>query len=279
MAEIQFPGQKYGLGTSFDERKSLEERSSSSKLLNSVAREAGCLEKGRAIEVHGEDKTYREVKHEQEGHLYELENANADQALTLAEGSHALIEVVGLFAKNAITASPFFAPTGIALTGASLVYHQVEAWQHGDDRNAALRSDAMHCALLGGLSGLPSEYKSAELEKRSEARGGGNGSPAAKILEKLNQHPEMKVLLQLRCDEGMHVARQFIDGNFGSKDAFLKANTGFEGRYLQDPAFRVGFDAMTWAHDKGGASEVPLMQSLHGRDARFDATSNSVWPG
>ena len=272
MPDVRMPGVKYGFDASYDARAELEDKVSTDAIMNRAAQKAGCLKDGEAVHITGDDRTYAETKDEQSPYA----GANFG---TVSNGADALekgLDIVSLFSKSHTieAASEFAGLASLPLTAVSLVHDQVEAWQNGEARSDALHKDMMHVALVANLA-LPDGFRAAEAAKRPEAAAGWH-APAAKIAEQLAQQPMAKIVLQVRCDEGMHIAEQFAQSG-RTLDDFMKAHEGLAKRYHCDAAFRAGFDGMVWAHAQGPEQLKNATIELHARDARFDANSNRVW--
>ena len=275
MPDIRIPGVKYGAGD-YDQRAELEKSASTDRILNVAAQKAGCLRNGEQVHIHGDDKTYGETKAEQEPAI----GFNFGTVNTAAEGAEKLVEFTswavksGKLAEFLETSAERATLAGLPLTAYSLTHDLAEAWQKGDERSAALHKDMMLLALVTNLA-LPEGYRNAEVAKRPEAAAGAN-APATKIATALAQQPGAKLLLQVRCDEGMHAAQQFAQSG-RSLDDFMRCNESFGRRFQQDPAFRAGFDAMEWARKSGPDQLRNAMTDLRARDARFHDHASLVW--
>jgi hypothetical protein len=276
--EISLPGFRYGRDLSYDQRKELEDKASTENILNLAAQEGGVLRRSEHIDVHGEDATRREVHQGNKGPEDPFHttveigaggaHAGYDLAETFAEEHLAhIIGAVGMDAAGGLGAMLAMKDTAEALP---------RAWEAGDREAEARVQDAMHLATLGALRGLPVGFRTEQVERRSEAVGGSN-SEAARITSVVDGHPELRAILQLRCDEGMKSAEQAIVGGEGAA-RFFQTDKALYARYVSDPAFKLGFDAVIWAKGKDAATFTQTVEQLHQRDARWSST-NCVWHG
>jgi hypothetical protein len=263
---------KYGLDKSYAEREELERSRSTELILNGVAREAGVLHEGEAVHVTGHDRTYRQTKASQEPVI----GPNAGTVKNGAEGTCKAIELLDMFIESPklAVAAEWAGAIGVPLAAVSLLHDYNEAFTNGEERSEALQKDMMHIALVANLA-LPDGFRAAEAAMRPDATAGWQ-APATKIAEKLALDPNAKAILQLRCDEGMHVALQYMQSG-RPLDDFMKANEGFAKRFQLDAAFRAGFDAVVWSSEQGPKQLESSLHDLYARDARFHASANRIW--
>lgn len=276
--DISLTGFKYGRDLSYDQRKEIEDKASTGNILNLAAQEGGVLKRNEHLDVNGEDATRREV-HEGTRAPQDPFHVTIEGA---ASGAHAGYDVAEIFAEKQLerligavamdAASGAGAMIAIKDTAEALP----RAWEAGDREAEARVQDAMHLAVLGVLKGLPTEFSAVQVAHRAEAVGGSN-SETARIAGFLQAHPKLRAVLQLRCDEGMKSAERALVGAEGTR-RFFETNKGLHARYLLDPAFKLGFDAVMFASGKGATTLVSTLADLHSRDARWSAT-NCVWTG
>jgi hypothetical protein len=247
-------GRGYGLGMSYDERKQLEDKLTTSALVNAAARKQGALGDHEKIDVTGDDASRAELHDDYKRpfwdrmvHPKSREDRDAgfegarefgrDLVITLADAAEPGAELIGAAEAGAAlgVASPF-------ITFVGLLKSVHEDWVEGKKENAALLRDQMHLGLLGSVDGLPECYRKAEIEHRG-GMGSENG-PVARMAATLRGNAAVQRLLQIRTDDGMHQAFSVPPGT--DPLGFLKS-AGLDRRYHEDAAFRMGFDSILYA--------------------------------
>lgn len=264
--KIGIPGARYGLDMSFDDRAKIERDASTERILNEAAKRAGLT---TGVHVTGDDVTYAETKAEQRP----WQKLDINSVGTSASALMKLGEAFEVFGEATVGAAALELG-GIVLEPAMAGHDLVQAWLDGDERKEALAKDMMHVALLVNLN-VPEDYKAAELAKRPEVTGRWD-APTQIVGEKLSQHPEMKIILQLRCDEGMHAAVDVVSSGRPLQE-YLKQHPDVSERFHLDAAFRTGFDAMMWSKEQGAQQFQSTVKDLHSRDVRFHADRNMTW--
>lgn len=195
--------------------------------------------------IHGHDRSWRETKHEQQGHLgmgggIELLHTSLDAAELVEVLPHcAAVEAMGVGAPV----------VGLALG----VYSLHEAHEKGSEQARALEKDFGHAALVSTLD-LPTSYK----QKRMDGDFGGIPKEFRGRLETatnaLMNDPKGRAVLQLHADRGMNAARD-LQLSHRSPEAFFKANPKVAEQYRFDAAFHEGFDAYLHVKANGSAAE------------------------
>lgn len=264
--KIGIPGARYGLDMSFDDREKIERDASTEQILNEAAKRAGLT---TGVHVTGDDVTYNETKAEQAP----WKKLDINSVGTSAEAIMKLGEAAEVFAEGTVGAAALELG-GMVLEPAMAGHDLVQAWLDGDERKDALAKDMMHVALITNLK-VPDSYKNEELAKRPQITGRWD-APSQIVSEKLAQHPEMKIILQLRCDEGMHTAIDVMNSGRPLQE-YLKLHQDVSQRYHLDAAFRTGFDAMMWSKEQGTQEYQSTLKDLHSRDVRFHADRNMTW--
>jgi hypothetical protein len=244
-----------------EEIAALHEDASTSAIVNEARRDAGYKEPD--VAVRGNDRTLDQVLHDQQTHVGKGE--------TIAAAAHAidLLEAVGVggAALHALGRVPAVALPAAAFVGAQYAMYEMEK-KKMEMRDGATR-DQLHAAIVTTLE-VPQGFKNEELKRLNVSVT--NQSAAKKIGDQfLSQMKDAHLLptLQLHCDQGMHAARDMIDGG-KTKEAFMKARPDLAQRYDADPAFKNGFDALVWANGQPGATYAEQMKALESRDARYD---------
>lgn len=282
MSDITLPGtndRTYGLGLSHEDRELLEKKASTENLLNGAAQKCGKIGRDEHIDVHGDDASFREVKEGQRPWADPVHTAG-----DLAPGAAATAyEVSELFAEKALehllgAVADWMPVVGGAIEIKETVQSLPEAWERGDRQHEALLQDAAHLAVIETVAGLPEGYRKEQETRRAEAYAGGRSSaPWQAIQTALIGEKGALPLLQLRTDEGMKVAEDVV--RFGRDPQTYLTDSGLSGRYLDDPAFRAGFDGVMWAKERGPEDLSKVLSSLHERDARFHGEQNQIFRG
>lgn len=270
---ISLPGFTYGRDLSYDQRKEIEDKASTEKLLNLAAQEGGVLKRDEHLDISGEDATRREVHQASKG------DPRIDGGGTAAHASHTVVEMFWSEQLEALIGTGVMdvgSVAGPVLVAKEIAEELPRAWEAGDREAEARVKDAMHLGVLAMLKGLPADFCAVQVAHREEAVGGSN-SETARIAGFLQAHPKLRAILQLRCDEGMKSAERALVGAEGVQ-RFFQANKALYARYLQDPAFKLGFDGVMWAKNKSADALKSTLTELHSRDARWSAT-NCVWEG
>lgn len=221
-----------------------------------------------SVDVHGRDKTQRQVKEHQQGEV------GAPGALSVAhavaEGGHiAEFHFIGAAGELGLG-------VGLPIAGLAFgIYEGLEAIKKGEEQNAAVARENMHVAILGTLD-LPEGYK---IERKARDFPGvptGNQSVAFKMTEKLAADGPGRATLQLQCDRGIHAAKDLIASGT-SVDAFLKTNPKVAEAYAKDAAFHEGFNAYFHAAGQaGGAMKKEMDDGLARRDGWYAQANVSV---
>lgn len=274
MSDVSACGSRSNYFTREDE-EALRKEPATSAILDKARRDAGVG--GPRVDVRGDDKTWRETKTEQQGHI------GTGGGVSLA---HAGIEVTHLAefpAVETFMAEGIGASVGIglvaggAVAGLTLGIHEwLEAHHKGDEQRVALAKDELHVAMLTQLD-LPKGYKTEQLKERGQA-GQSAQSTAQKMATPLATIDKPLVaVMQHHADLGMRAARDFIESG-ASKEKFLAAHPAIREAYEKDPAFHDGFDALVWAKTQQGAPGLydETVASFMARDCRYAQTHVSV---
>jgi hypothetical protein len=262
-----------------DERRELDAKLTTSRVLNAMAQDAGVVDRGDAKRVHGDDATYEATREAQRNEdnapaakLHrgiEVAKTVRVQALDVLDGWGALSDKLA-FDKQVADAEGLFAP--IALHK-ELITEVHKDYIRGQELHAALERDAMHLALVCGMKGVPASYVAHAKEERHTAATGEH-APYAKIVGELMkpENARLRVCLQIRTDEGMQMGLDFVrGGQKGSPKDFLKAQ-GLEARYRDDAAFHAGFDAMVFAAIHAPPEAEKAAAEMKKRDERYNLT-------
>jgi len=282
MADITLPNMNdraYGLGLSHEDRELLEKKGSTENLLNGAAQRCGKIERAEHIDVHGDDASFREVKEGQRPWADPVHTSGSLGPGAVTTG----YDVAELFAEKALehalgAAANWMPVVGMAVEIKETIQALPEAWERGDRQHEALLQDAAHLAVIETVAGLPEGYRKEQESRRAEAYAGGRSSaPWQAIQTALIAEKGAVPLLQLRTDEGMKVAEDVV--RFGHDPMTHLKDSGLAGRYLNDAAFRAGFDAVLWARQRGPEELTKALGSLHDRDARFHGEQNQIFRG
>lgn len=253
-----------------DEEALMQNDPSTTVVLNKVKADAGGGDD--VIDVTGEDKTWREVKDEQHGHIgvagaTELVHVGVDCA-HLAE-FHA---VEGFLAAGAgaVVGASVVVGGSIAALGLG-VYELHEANVHGDEQAKAIAKDEMHVALLTHVE-LPGAYKADQLAQRDEAGRGAQSLTQKMTTPLAGKDKALVAVLQLHVDRGMNAARDFIAIG-GSKEAFFSAHPKLAEAYAKDAAFHHGFDALVFSKDHAPAEYKETCAKLAERDGWYQQSN------
>ncbi len=215
------------------------------------------------VDIHGVDRSLREVKARQQEHV----------SLTGAGGvGHAIVEGHHFVAGGG---AGFGVAIGAA-AGLGVGTHEwLEAQVKGREQSAAIRREQAHVAVVAVLD-LPATYKAQRLDKDLASVPKGTQSIAFKLTEGLMADPKGIAQLQLNCDRGMNAARDLTRSGM-SVEAFLKANPKIAEAYMKDAAFHEGFDAYLHARANlptGAAKE--LDRRLDERDGWYAQSQISI---
>lgn len=220
--------------------------------------------------IHPGDKSYDEL-------IAEYESAGGSKAEMAEAHLHALevgADVIGEPVEAALGSAAVSAAIAgpVAAIGLGL-YKLAEANIRGRELNHALAGDEQRVAMLTNLA-LPQEFVQGELAKYSHA-GKTFQAASQKMTSQIHgQDHALMALVQLHCDQGMNAARDMCEAG-ASKSGFLATHPEVAKRYASDVAFKEGFDAMSWAHDKGGETYAGLVREVDSRDARYGAAGVS----
>jgi hypothetical protein len=220
--------------------------------------------------VRASDKSYDEL-------IAEYRSAGGSKAEIAEAHLHAIevgAETVGVSALEVGMTGAAAAVAGPVAGLALGLYKLAEANQRGRELNTALARDEQRVALITHLA-IPDGFRSAELAKYDHA-----GKSFQSMNQKMTtfmggQDHALVPLLQLHCDQGMNSAQDMIRSSVTDKNVFLSAHPEVAKRYAEDQAFKEGFDAMLWAHGKGGDEYENLNNDLAARDARYGAAGVS----
>ncbi len=239
-----------------EELDAMQEDATSDSRLNKARKDAGI--EGERVHVRGDDPTNAELRKEWE--LHDLKHAGAGAIIDLA--------IEGFEGTILHAAGPF-----------AFAAHALGALNDAEKRAEALKTNnergAMHLGMITALD-LPQGYKNVECGKWKEA-GTGNNSGAVKIGTALETKDKKEAaVLQLHADRGMNAARSFIEAGMITRDGgeqqledLLSKNPDVRAKYIADPAYRAGFEALVWAkqHDEKQYGEA--IKHLEARDARY----------
>jgi len=259
-----------------EDEEDLRKEPTTTAILDKARRDAGVG--GPRVEVRGDDKTWRETKKEQQGHIgvgggVSIGHA-AVEAAHLAE-FHAVETFTGAGAGASVGAGLV---AGGAVLGLGLgIYEWAEAHHKGDEQRAALTKDELHVAMLARLD-LPQGYKAEQLEERGQA-GQGERSAASRTATALATVDKPLVsAMQHHADIGAHAARDFLESGLEKKQ-FLAAHPAIDAAYKKDPAFHDGFDSLVWAKEQNDPSVYKkALDSVSSRDPRCSQTSVTFRP-
>jgi hypothetical protein len=227
--------------------------------------------KGGGADIRGTDRTWRQTKDEQQGHV------GLVSGLALGKDVYEAAELGGAL-PHAVERLLAQTPMPIALAVGSLgagTYEWVEAQAKGKEQSAALGRDQAHVALVGALD-LPAGYKQQRLEKDFGSIERSNQSAAFKLTERLMADKPGLTTLQLHCDRGMNAARDMARSGMKA-EAFLQANPKVADAYAKDAAFHEGFDAYLHTKASAPAADVRAMdQKLDERDGWYSQSQLAI---
>jgi len=141
-----------------------------------------------------------------------------------------------------------------------------------EQRGVAVERDATRAGLLANLD-LPQSYKSELMARLSTKYTDGWASGAQKIGEAGRNTVEGRqamALAQIHADQGANACAAMLDAKM-DRATFVKAHPEVGAKYATDPAFRMGFDALEYAHTHNVAEYTQARSALDARDARYDA--------
>ncbi|CAN5542049.1 hypothetical protein BH09MYX1_BH09MYX1_43860 [soil metagenome] len=238
-------------------------------VLKQVQTDAGFSKK---TTVRGDDATLDEVIDDQKGLKH-----NIAGAIALASKSVEGIEIASVHlpweAEVVVVGSASGAALAIAapIVGAgAMIYEVGEAGEKGRAQAEALYKDQTHVAMLVMLK-LPGDFRTNELKKYPMATHEAANGTVDKLTTTMNTKDKALVaVLQLHCDQGMTAAKSACDAKISAGD-YLQSHPALAERYASDPAFKAGFDAMTWSHAQGGAAYAAASADLSTRVIDYDS--------
>jgi hypothetical protein len=243
-----------------EELDAMKKNESTSAVANKARRDAGFKEPD--VTVRGDDRTLNKVLEDGKTHIGKGEAVGgALHAIEVAEalgvGEHAM-HALGRFPQVLIP---------LAIFGAAQ-YGMYEMEKSKAEMKDGATRDQLHAAILDRLD-LPTGFKNDEMKKLDVSMTA--QSAATKISNQFDLGDKPLVAkLQLNCDQGMNAAREMIEKGT-TQAAYLKAHPECAKRYDDDPAFRNGFDGLTWAKNDSPATYAAEIGKLQSRDARYDA--------
>ncbi|MBX3232151.1 MAG: hypothetical protein KIT84_19450 [Labilithrix sp.] len=207
---------------------------------------------GVRVDVHGRDKTQRELSAEHHAHVG-------------VDGFGGLVEVVADGAGIAGAHLPLALDVASPFVALGLGFYELHAAHaQGAEQAEAVTRENVHVGLLGALN-LPPGFKDARFKELPGVSRGPN-TEAFRMTERLMSDPKGLAALQHRADIGMIAGRDFADAGV-SKEAFLAAHPKIRASYADDAAFREGFDAYVFARDPKNGVDVRAL------DARLDGAN------
>lgn len=234
------------------------EGSSTVRVMNQIRSDVPSVGRAPAlknyVEFGADDVTATATKHEQEA--LSTENLSA----------HGGPIVLHLVAEGIVEG----AAAGAGLIAAAVVLEIIATGKEiiaGDAITAAAERDTMQAAMLANLD-LPQGYKDQEMTKIMSKYTDGWQGGAQRIAEQGRLEPSKMALVQIHADQGCNAARDMLAGGV-DKNAYFAHNPGAAARYVTDPAFKRGFDAMAWAHAAGPAQYGAAVDGLKARDAMY----------
>lgn len=226
--------------------------------MNEIAKHTG---KTQDHVIRGDDKTEREIHAETKDVGAGVKHFAATAGSKAIEfGSEHVLEAGGgIIGGVAIGV----AAGGTALLEMGAMMHAVgEDDIAGHERAAAIPKDALHCYMLGNLSGLPREYVDGELARYPESAK--TGTFAKALDARLGKgDTALMAVAQLHCDQGMVAARQAIESGGSPKEVAERCKA--------DPAFKAGYEAVRFARHQGPEAYEQVIAGLESRDARYEA--------
>ena len=210
------------------------------------------------VRLGADDQTIRELIDEQEdpGGLKGAVQGGIGTAELLAQG----FEAAGIGAGLELSA----AAGEVFIFGKELV--------DAEQRGAAVERDATRAGMAVNLD-LPQGYKTQVMERLDSKYQQGFQSGAMRMGtagQSTVEGRQAMQLAQIHADQGANACEKMLTSNM-DRATFAKAHPDVAVKYATDPAFRMGFDAMQWAHNAGKAEYDSALSSLHARDARYDA--------
>lgn len=246
------------------------EQESTSDAINTIAKHAGTT---RTYDIHGNDRTEREIHDERRGSLGQAAKDVVKDALK--EG---VPELLGHFAGHGATASIGVAGATAFAFGAAAVYgtlalmHEVgEDGIAGQERAEAMVKDTLHCFLLANLNGVPADWRDAELAKYPKsAQDYKNNHLFHNLIDRLGKGDNRFMLIaQHHCDEGMLAAQRVLTGGVSAADQ------RDIDRRLDDPAFKYGYEAMMHA-SRNPETYKAVVEGLRERNAWYQQAQLQV---
>lgn len=252
-----------------EEIEAMHQNQSTELVVNQVAKHAGY--NGEAIDIHGRDKTFKELRaefKEKEGVAY------AKHHVIGHVKAHVEEKIVETAIEHFVskTAAAAVEGMGIGIAAGKMTYEGLvrreEKNREGKEMAKALARDEMVNGLTLKLE-LPFGFKQSQCAERDYSTRS-SASLGQKMTTELNGRDKASLaVLQLHCDEGMHAARDmFAMGK--TKEALFAQNPSIRARYESDAAYHLGFDALVWAK-KDANTYAETVGSLKQRDARYEA--------
>ena len=219
--------------------------------------------------VHANDKSYDELVAEYKG----VGANKADVVDIVADGGHVGMAVIGLGESVAVVGGTAAILGPVAALGAG-IYSLAEANHRGHELHTALIRDEQRVALLTNTA-LPDGFVQQELAKYSHAGTHFNSGSQQLTTQIHGQDHALGALLQVHTDQGMNAAHDMQSAG-QDKSTFFAAHPALAQRYATDIAFKNGFDAMTWAKEKGGATYDEVVSGLRTRDGWYASAGVAV---
>ena len=259
-----------------EDEEALRNEPTPTAILDKARRDAGVG--GPRVEVRGDDKTWRETKTEQQGHVGVAGGVSIGHAAV--EAAHmAEFHAVETFTAAGVGAS---VGAGVVIGGAVLglglgIYEWAEAHHKGAEQRGALTKDELHVAMLTQLD-LPQGYKTKQLEERGQAGQGEKSAASRTALALATVDRPLVAAMQHHADIGAHAARDLLESGLEKKQ-FLAAHPAIDAAYKKDPAFHDGFDALVWAKEQKDPSVYKdALDAVRSRDPRCSQTTVTFRP-
>ncbi len=238
-----------------------QEGTSTDVAANALRHAAGIESK---VHLGADDATIRETIEEQE-RLFSAKGA--------AQGGGAGAELVALGFEEAWVGgalSAVAAVADVAILGKEII--------DAEERGNAVERDATRAAMLANLD-LPQSYKDGVMARLDSKHVDGWNSGAMKMGVAGRSTPEGRqamALAQIHADQGANAAVLMINAGV-DRATLAKTHPQVAQRYVTDPAFRMGFDAMQQAHQTNRVEYDQAVAGLLQRDARYQAHHVQVW--
>lgn len=212
------------------------------------------VQRDTGVEIHGRDRTWRETKTDQQGHV------GVGGGLELAVAGLKGAEIAGAHLAAVVEVA---LPVGALVVG---FWGLHEAHANGDAQSAAISKDAAHVALAGALD-LPGSCKQQLYTDRADTPRG-PGAPAFRMTEGLMKDPAGLAVLQAHADRGVMSAYALVPSPAPAGltfDKFLAAHPSLKEVCDEDAAFRVGVEAFFKA---GPDDRKALVDNVQKHDVR-----------